>query len=159
MSVKATVFVAASLGWCAMHQTASAQYLTGVKEVGVLVEGLSPNAQGCNITEAALDAAVRVPLGQSNTMRVTSSGDELTYVYVNVSALKFDDECYANVVVQLKRPVRAMNAPEARPFIATAWEQGGILSSSQGNMSRRMMDSVERYTKQLIAQWMKDNPK
>jgi hypothetical protein len=131
--------------------------LTGLTSVAILIEKLPDDAKPCGITLAALDAAVRLPLAASR-LRVASNNEAATdfadvYVVVNVQRQGVD--CVANVSVALNRTVDLVT-PKYR-VLADTWSNGSLITGPSYSFGKRVSDEVEGYTKQLIAQWLKDN--
>jgi hypothetical protein len=57
--------------------------LKGLTKLGIVVEGLSPQAAACGLNQATLEAAVSTRLSNAG-FKVLPNSDEDTYVYVNV---------------------------------------------------------------------------
>lgn len=128
----------------------------GVSAVDIVVEALHDGARECNVSESGLDAAVRLPLDASR-LRIDRSSADYVYVRVNVLPLQ-NGVCVAEVEVMM---IRGLVIPNTQRFIdaATVWDKGALMTGTASNFRQRVNQLVTDYTKQLIAEWLKANPR
>ena len=143
------------LGLVATPAQAQDNAFVGVSEVDIVVEDLSDNAAKCNVTEGGLYAAVRLPLDAS---RLRINPDASPSVYVRVTALLEPRECAAFVQVSLKRRL-AIPGTTQLVFGAMVWDNGTLLAGPSSDFGQRVNQRVTDFTKQLIAEWIKANPR
>jgi hypothetical protein len=124
--------------------------LKGLVSTGIVVEDLDDEeARKCNISEASLDAAIRLPLSAS---RLTVDSSSSAYAYVNVTVLRVESGlCVASVRVQLSRWVEEFRTT------AVVWDRGRLMGGSPATFESRVLNGVEGSTKLLIAAWLKAN--
>ena len=143
------------LGLVATPAQAQGNNFVGVSEVDIVVEGLSDNAAKCNVTKGGLDAATRLPLDAS---RLRINPDASSYVYVRVAALWEPSGCAAFVQVVLKRSL-AIRGTNQLVFGAMVWDNGTLLTGPSSDFGQRVNQRVTDFTKELIAEWIKANPR
>ena len=78
-----------------------ADTLKGMTKVEILIEGLNENHAKCGITNDMLDAAVRLPL--SNSQLKTTQFGVGQYLYVNTNALPISGGCAVSYKLELKK--------------------------------------------------------
>lgn len=142
--IAALMFVCASGVW--------AQALKGVSEIQIVIEHLDDDARyKCQVTKDAVYAAVRLPL--SNTrIRVTNS-ELAPYIYVQVTLGEANsNHCYGGVFLEFKKFARS------EKDVGGFWSKNSILISSKLNVPKRVSEDIELFTKQFIAEWLKQNP-
>ncbi|MEQ1867746.1 MAG: hypothetical protein ABL996_24255 [Micropepsaceae bacterium] len=124
----------------------------------VVVEDLNDAAKRCHITESGLDAAMRLPLDQSRLRVDLNAPVTAPYAYVAVTAVAIDNgRCAAYVDVQLNRKLRL---PASEVLVgATVWHTGSLLTGPPDDFSERVTREVSAYTREMIAEWIKANPK
>ena len=146
------------LGLVATPAQAQDNAFVGVSAVSIFVEELNDNEAKCNVTKGGLDAATRLPLDASR-LRINPDVSPLSpYVYVRVSALWEPRGCAAFVQVSLKRSL-AIPGTNQLVFGATVWERGYVLTGPSSGFGQRVNQQVTDDTKELIAEWIKANPR
>jgi len=149
------VLLVMGLGLVATPAQAQDNNFVGVSEVNIVVEDLADAAAKCNVSKGGLDAAVRLPLDAS---RLRINPHALSYVYVNVSALWEPRGCAASVQVELKRSL-AIPGTTQWVYGASVWDKGTILTGTSSYVGKGVNQSVTDFTKELIAEWIKANPR
>ena len=151
------------LGLVATPAQAQDNNFVGVSAVSIFVDhptgdDSAKDAAKCNVTKSGLDAAARLPLDASR-LRINPDVSPLSpYVYVSVSALWEPRGCAAFVQVSLKRSL-AIPGTNQLVFGATVWERGYVLTGPSSGFGQRVNQQVTDYTKELIAEWIKANPR
>ena len=142
------------LGLVATPAQAQDNNFVGVSGVDIVVEALSDNAAKCNVTDGGLDAATRLPLDAS---RLRIIPDASPYVYVRVTALWEPSGCAAFVAVSL---IRRLAIPGTTQLVyGSVWDTGTILTGPSSDFGQRVNQNVTDFTKRLIAEWIKANPR
>ena len=150
------VLLVMGLGLVATPAQAQDNTFVGVSAVSILVEKLSDDEAKCNVTEGGLDAAARLPLDASR-LRIDPVAS--SYVYVRVTALSLSSGlCAGHVGVDLTRML-AIPGTNQLVFSATVWGKGTIMSGPSSDYGQRVNQRVGDFTKQLIAEWIKANPR
>ena len=150
------VLLVMGLGLVATPAQAQDNKFVGVSEVKILVEDLDDGAEKCNVTKGGLDAAARLPLDASR-LRIDPVAS--SRVYVRVTALSTSSGlCAAFVSVALKRPL-AIPGTNQLVFGAAVWDVGTILTGPSSDFGQRVNQDVGDFTKELIAEWIKANPR
>lgn len=145
------------LGLVATPAQAQDNAFVGVSAVRILVEGLDDAAAKCNVTTSGLDAAARLPLDASR-LRITPALS-FSDVYVAVTALSLPSGlCVARVSVDLNRTL-AIPGTNQLVFGATVWHKGTLLTGPSSDFGQRVNQYVTDFTKELIAEWIKANPR
>jgi hypothetical protein len=133
----------------AVAQSSTNGGLRGLSGVEILVEGLDEEAaRPCNVSKDALDAAVRLPLANSQ-LRVLAKASP--YVYVNVTVMRVNGGCAATYKVSVRRW-----STEFLDYVVV-WNRGGMLSGPAYDFGVRTSSGVEELTKMLIAAWLQAN--
>ena len=123
--------------------------LKGVKEVRIVIERLDEVAVKCGITEALVDAALRLPISNSR-LRITNVPRD-GYVYANVTALEVRNSCAVHTTLAFTRYSTDMND------VGIFWRTGGIVYWDKNDLPNRISNDFEQYTKEFIAAWLKAN--
>jgi hypothetical protein len=123
--------------------------LKGVKEVSIVIEKLDEHARKCGITEAQVDAALRLPISNSR-LRVTNSVST-SYVYARVTALEVRNSCAVHAKFEFKRYLTVVND------VGTFWDKGGLVYWDKNDVLNKISNDLELYTKEFIATWLKEN--
>ena len=126
------------------------------------MEDLSDDAAKCNVTKGGLDAAARLPLDAS---RLRIDPDAGPYVSVAVTVTDGFDRsapsgagCVATLDVGLRRTL-AIPGTNQLVFGATAWGRDALLTGPSSGFGQRVNQYVTDFTKELIAEWIKANPR
>lgn len=127
----------------------------GVKDVHIVVEDLGQEGRACNVTEDGIDAAIRLPLDASRLRLNEKSAD---FIYANVSVRRRDDvECVAYVSLSL---YRRLSTPEGQFVPGAVWHKGIVMGGgAMSDFVQRVDQRIGDLTKQLIAEWIKANPR
>lgn len=127
-----------------------------VPSMGILVEELDEQAAACGVTKGGLDGAVRLTLDAS---RVPIQEGLLTpNVYVNVTVLRAPDGCLASVHIAFNRILQLPGGHE-KVYGAEVWQNRSLLAGPRYDFPQRVYSDVEGFTKELIAEWLKANPR
>lgn len=127
--------------------------LAGIKGLKLVVETLDENAKSCGINADALDAAMRIPVSNSQLQFVNSPLSP--YLYVNLMVLK-PETCFVAINTSLYRVVW-LDAKGGAATTASVWDTGSVLSGPAYNMGSRVATTLEGHTKQFIGAWLRAN--
>jgi hypothetical protein len=121
--------------------------LRGLTKLGVVVEGLTPQAAACGLTEAAVQAAVVKRLTDTG-LTVSRNTDEPTYIYVSVMTSSLPDRlCVSRYDVFLNTNTSATLAYQQSPALVTATllHKGGLAGGSAAAHADAVLKGVEGY--------------
>ena len=152
------VLLMMGLGLVATPAQAQDNAFVGVSAVHIFVATTPDDDDAkCNVTKGGLDAAVRLPIDAS---RLRINPDASPYVYVNANVLMMPDGlCVATFTVGLKRTL-AIPGTNQLVFSATVWESATSTIWARSSIFwLQLNQSVSDFTKQLIAEWIKANPR
>ena len=152
------------LGLVATPAQAQDNTFVGVSEVSIFVEDLGDGEAKCNVTKGGLDAAVRLPLDASR-LRIDPDASPYVYVVVTVTdGSRFllpapsGGGCVGSLSVGLRRTL-AIPGTTQLVFGASVWEKGYSLTGPSSGFGQRVNQQVTDFTKELIAEWIKANPR
>ena len=149
-------FVIALVAVSAQAQTA-APGLNGIAAVQLKVEPVDDEARQCGISDDGLDAAVRIPV--SNTqLKAVADSPFLLYVQTTTTPtqghfrLHHDDPG----VGAASRMVLA-GPRDAKSGMVAVWTKGTLLAGTASTHGRRTYEAIEGLTKQFIGAWLREN--
>lgn len=129
--------------------------LRGVTRFDILVEQLDADSAACGITEDGLAGAVRAAARGAG---FALDGYDYT-LYVRVNTLPKRGDCFSSVDMEAYYYGRLAlpNFPQGNNAEVVLWENGTILISPQGRHGRDVGEIVQRFTRDLVNDWIKDN--
>jgi hypothetical protein len=126
----------------------------GLKNVGILVEDLGPEAQGCGLKRDALEDALSKRL-TAGGLTVRRNSDEDTYVYVNVITTAMPNgSCVSRFDAFLYTHATAKLAYRDQPVLVqvSLMHRGGIGSSSVASHASAVSHGLEGYVDLFVTQ-------
>jgi hypothetical protein len=134
----------------------SAPGLKGVSAVQLMVEPVDEEARQCGISDDGLDAAVRIPV--SNTqLKTVAESPSLLYVQTTTAPRKSTSDCTTMVQVSALRPAWFSPSPEAKSGMVAVWTKSTLLTGTASTHGRRTYEAIEGLTKQFIGAWLREN--
>jgi hypothetical protein len=127
--------------------------LKGLTRLGVVVEGIGPQAAACGLTEAALEAAVTARLKGAGFTVLTNS-DEDSYVYVNVVTGSLSPgSCVSRFDVTIYTHTTARLSYQPSPVLVqvSLLHRGGITGGASAGHAATVIRSVSDYLDEFIA--------
>jgi len=148
-------FIVALLALPAQAQS-SAPGLSGIAAIQLALEPVDDEARQCGLSDDGLDAAVRIPV--SNTqLRVVAESPSLLYVQTTSAARKGTSDCTTMVQVSLLRPAWFAPSADAKSGMVAVWHKGTLLSGAAATHGRRTYEAIENLTKQFVGAWLREN--
>jgi hypothetical protein len=138
------------------HTQAQDYRFLGLTETAIIVEELEEEDAACGVTGSGIDAAIRLPLDAS---RLEINPTSLDFVYANVGVMHLNSGlCVASVQLSM---TRALRSPVNTLMLVTGsvWHKGTLLTGPSYDFGTRVHSQIEDDTKQLIAEWLKANPR
>jgi len=133
----------------------SAPGLNGISAVQLKVEPIDEDARQCGISDDGLDAAVRIPV--SNTqLKATADAPFLLYVQTTTSR-KAGADCNTMIQVSALRAAWFSPDPGAKSGMVAVWTKSTLLSGTASTHGRRTYEAIEGLTKQFIGAWLREN--
>jgi hypothetical protein len=130
-------------------QGIDASNLKGIKVVHVLVEETDQNT--CGISDDDVITSVKFIIGQSS---IQLSDKSPFHLYVSINSL---EGCSASSVsVQVLASVTIIGTGETAVDVPI-WEKTGLLAGA--DQKRRILETVERYCKNMVVDWNSVNHK
>ncbi len=127
--------------------------LKGLTRLGVVIEGLGPQAASCGLTEAALQTAVASKLKSAGFTVVTNT-DEDSYVYVNVITGSLSTgSCVSRFDVSVDTHTTARLSYQPSPVLVqvSLLHRGGISAGAAAGHGATVLKSVSEYLDEFIA--------
>ena len=127
--------------------------LKGLTRLGIVIEGLGPQAASCGLTEAALEAAVAGKL-KSAGFTVLTNTDEDSYVYVNVITGSLSTgSCVSRFDVTVSTHTTARLSYQPSPVLVqvSLLHRGGISAGAAAGHSATVVKGVSEYLDEFIA--------
>ena len=131
-----------------IFSNAHSSALMGIRETDILVEELREDELKCGLTKDIIDASIRLPI--SNT-RIKFNSKADSFLYANVNAIYQGNYCVFNMRLEFRKYVNSERD------VGAFWRKGQVAVWERNNVSRRIADEFESYTKQFIAAWLKEN--
>ena len=147
-------FVIAFAAISAVAQSA-APGLNGIAAVQLKVEPVDEDARQCGLSDDGLDAAVRIPV--SNTqLKAAADSPVLLYVQTTTSR-KAGSDCNTMIQVSALRSAWFSPEPGAKSGMVAVWTKSTLLTGTASTHARRTYEAIEGLTKQFIGAWLKEN--
>jgi len=127
-------------------------------DTGITFSGLDEAASSCGITKAGLDAAVRLPMSRHGFNPLFESVMHPTLFQVSVNVIRRTNirDCIVTLSLRVNR---ILSIPENGHLVwGVTWRAGDLIGGNPMGMGRRVTNSLENLTNELIAAWMIDNP-
>jgi len=151
----AITFVIALAAVSAEAQSA-APGLNGISAVQLMVEPADDEARQCGISDDGLDAAVRIPV--SNTqLKAVAESPFLLHVQTTTTPRKGTSDCTTMVQVSALRRAWFSQNPDAKSGMVAVWTKGTLLTGAASTHGRRTYEAIEGLTKQFIGAWLREN--
>jgi hypothetical protein len=151
-------FLSFALGLAALSaqaQSSSSPGLNGIPAVQLSMEPVDDDARQCGISDDRLDAAVRIPV--SNTqLKAVAESPFLLHVQTT-TARKAGADCTTMVQVSALRPAWFSPSPDAKSGMVAVWHKGVLLTGAPSTHGRRTYEAIEGLTKQFIGAWLREN--
>jgi hypothetical protein len=125
--------------------------LKGLKKLGVVVEGLSPQAAACGLSQDALETAVSKRLSDTG-FTVLRNSDEDTYVYVNVITSSMSTGlCVSRYDAFLYTHTTAKLSYQETPVLVqvSLLHRGGIAGGASAAHADGVLRGVQEYVDQF----------
>ena len=133
----------------------SAPGLNGIPAVQLKVELVDEEARQCGISDDGLDAAVRIPV--SNTqLKAVADSPFLLYVQTTTSR-KGSSDCNTMIQVSALRSAWFSPEPGAKSGMVAVWTKSTLLTGTPSTHGRRTYEAIEGLTKQFIGAWLREN--
>ena len=133
----------------------SAPGLSGIPAVQLTMEPVDDEGRQCGLSDDGLDAAVRIPV--SNTqLKAVADSPYLLYVQTT-SSRKGKSDCTTMVQVSALRPAWFSPSPDAKSGMVAVWTKGTLLTGAASTHGRRTYEAIEGLTKQFIGAWLREN--
>ena len=132
----------------------SAPGLNGIPSVQLKVEPVDEDARQCGISDDGLDAAVRIPV--SNT-QLKAVAEAPVLLYVQTTSRKGGAECTTMIQVSALRSAWFSQSPDAKPGMVAVWTKSSLLTGAAATHGRRTYEAIEGLTKQFIGAWLREN--
>jgi len=147
-------FVIFAVAAVSAEAQSSAPGLSGIAAVQLTVEPVDEEARQCGISDDGLDAAVRIPVSNTQLKAVAESPFLL---YVQTTSRKGKSDCTTMVQVSALRS--AWFAPEsgAKSGMVAVWTKSTLLAGTASTHGRRTYEAIEGLTKQFIGAWLREN--
>ncbi len=127
--------------------------LIGLTSLGLVVEGVGPEAEHCGIRPAAVEAAASKALTDAG-LKVVRNTDNDTYLYVNVNTTAMSTGfCFTRYDVYLYSHTTATMSYGARPVLVQVALQnkGGITGSGASSHGEAVVRAIRQYAEQIGA--------
>ena len=125
--------------------------LKGLTNLGLVVEGLTPQAAACGLSQGTLETAVAKRLSDAG-FRVLRNSDEDTYVYVNVIATSLSTGlCVSRYDVFLYTYTTAKLSYQERPVLVqvSLLHKGGLAGGAPAAHAEGVLRGVQEYVDQF----------
>jgi hypothetical protein len=125
--------------------------LKGLKKLGVVVEGLSPQAAACGLSQGALETAVSKRMSDAG-FTVLRNSDEDTYVYVNVITTSMSTGlCVSRYDAFLYTHTTAKLSYQETPVLVqvSLLHRGGIAGGASAAHADGVLRGVQEYVDQF----------
>ena len=132
----------------------SAPGLSGIAAVQLTVEPVDEEARQCGISDDGLDAAVRIPV--SNT-QLKAATDSPFLLYIQTTSRKGKSDCTTMVQVSALRSAWFSPDPGAKSGMVAVWTKSTLLAGAASTHGRRTYEAIEGLTKQFIGAWLREN--
>jgi hypothetical protein len=146
-------FVVAVAAASAQAQS-SAPGLSGIPAVQLTVEPVDEESRQCGISDDGLDAAVRIPVSNTQLRAVAESPFLL---YVQTTSRKGKSECTTMIQVSALRAAWFSKDPDAKSGMVAVWTKSTLLTGAASTHGRRTYEAIEGLTKQFIGAWLREN--
>ena len=118
------------------------------------MEPIDEEARQCGISDDGLDAAVRIPV--SNTqLRVATDSPFL--LYVQTTSRKGKADCTTMVQVSALRSAWFSPDSGAKSGMVAVWTKSTLLTGAASTHARRTYEAIEGLTKQFVGAWLREN--
>jgi len=145
--------------------TEERESLRGIKGIGVLIEGITPDARADGLSESEIRTAVELIFRSSGIPLLSEAKSSkpflAPYLYVNVKALttKLGLSHYC-VEVQFRQYVSPVNRTEKSfPIHATTWQMSMVGGVGADNLRSIISVSVEPLVKNFANDFLALNPR
>jgi hypothetical protein len=125
--------------------------LKGLTKLGIVVEGLSPQAAACGLNQAALEKAVSTHLSSAG-FKVLLNSDEDTYIYVNVITSNLSNGlCVSRYDTFLYTHTTAKLSYHETPVLVqvSLLHKGGIAGGAPAAHAEGVLRGVQEYVDQF----------
>ena len=134
----------------------SAPGLTGISAVQLTTEPVDDEGRQCGLSDDGLDAAVRIPV--SNTqLKAVAESPFLLHVQTTTTPRKGTSDCTTMVQVSALRRAWFSQNPDAKSGMVAVWTKGTLLTGAASTHGRRTYEAIEGLTKQFIGAWLREN--
>ncbi len=126
--------------------------LKGLTKLGVVVEGLNPQAAVCGVSQGPLETAVSKRLSDAG-FTVARNSDEDTYVYVNVVTTNLPSGfCVSRYDVFLYTHTTATLSYQQTPVLieVSLLHKGGLAGSASTSHAGEVLRGVQEYVDQFV---------
>ena len=134
----------------------SAPGLNGISAVQLMVGPADDEARQCGISDDGLDAAVRIPVSNTNLKAIAES-PFLLNVQTTTTSRKGTSDCTTMIQVSALRPAWFSPDPGAKSGMVAVWTKGTLLTGTASTHGRRTYEAIEGLTKQFISAWLREN--
>lgn len=152
-AVAVAVASLASLVTSAFAEDAS-RGLNQFSTVQLIVETPDEDARRCGITEASLDAAMRLPISATK-LAITKAYAPILHISTTAIALP-NGMCAIAVRMAYSRPFWPYRGDTGPMVWAESWQHLDLLTGSPATIGKRVADSAEGATKVFLAAWLKE---
>jgi hypothetical protein len=144
----------------------SRETLRGLKEVEVLIESLTPEAEANGLDKSAIQTDVELTLRQAGIKVLTGAkalaapGAPALYVRVSTFRRKTEPGFYSfSMEVRLEQSVRLERDPRMRALLAATWSSSGYIGTVGSANLKELRNSLKDEMNQFINAWLSVNPK
>jgi hypothetical protein len=127
--------------------------LIGLTSLGLVIEGVGPEAEHCGIKESVVEAAASKALTDAG-LKVVRNTDNDTYLYINVNTTAMSTGfCFTRYDVYLYSHTTATMSYGARPVLVQVALQnkGGITGSGASSHGEAVVRAIRQYAEQISA--------
>jgi hypothetical protein len=127
--------------------------LIGLSSLGLVVEGIGPEAEHCGIKQGAIETAASKALSDSG-LKVVRNTDNDTYLYINVNTTAMSTGfCFTRYDVYLYSHTTATMSYGARPVLVqvSLLNKGGITGSGASSHGEAVVRAIRLYAEQISA--------
>jgi hypothetical protein len=128
--------------------------LIGLTTLGIVIEGVGPEAAACGLHEGPLDAAVAKALTDGG-LKVVRNSDEDTYLYVQVFTTALNTGfCFSRYDASIVTNAPATPSYSERPVLAEVHllHKGGLTGGGAGSHGDQVTRALTQYVSQFVTQ-------
>jgi hypothetical protein len=127
--------------------------LIGLTSLGLVVEGVGPEAEHCGVKQLALETAAAKSLSDAG-LRVVRNTDNDTYLYINVNTTAMSTGfCFTRYDAHFYTHTTATLSYGARPVLVqvSLLHKGGITGSGASSHGEAVGRTLKQYVDQMAA--------